>query len=237
MKIKVLGLTILTSCGRIDYDSPNGHLDATVCDEITDPLLCESFEGDPMLPTIEFELPSFVVADSIHPYRGQRSQHARTTRGLEPAWQLGNVLGGVASGDLYARWYLYVPSGSASVMLTNLMLITATEPFEGVLFNLVDGAASIQCSEPSAEHTSSILVPRDRWICAQLHVAVSEAAGVAETWIEGAPAARLDGLDTLPAGGYFDVHAGLFATSDTVQDLDVWTDELIVTTTSLPPCD
>ena len=58
----------------------------------------------------------------------------------------------------------------------------------------------------------------------------------AESWVDGVAAARIDNVDTLPPSGYSMVHAGHFSNGPSDEAIDVWTDELVVSTAPIA-CD
>jgi hypothetical protein len=240
-------------CGRFDFAPHAGdagvddgaaadvardtstNLDTTICDELPTALFCESFEGAVQLTFPEATSPSFVVADGSRPYRGQRSLHSQTTRSSEPAWLVGNVLPTVMSGELHVRWYIYVPAEPLGVNMASVHVVEMADPNNGVRFGFTQNEMSLVCTEAGMSDFTPTVVPRDRWACVQLRVVVANAGGSLEAWVDGVPAGSIVGIDTLPASGYRNVHAGMFAGASTsVQDL--WTDELVVATTAVP-CD
>ena len=121
------------ACGRIGFDpgSPSA-LGPSVCEELTGTLLCEGFEGDPQLGSTQVTAPSFAVLDETRPYRGARSLHTRTTRADERAWELGGPLGGLTSGDLYARFYVYQPANPPDAHVATLHLVENSGSYQGM---------------------------------------------------------------------------------------------------------
>lgn len=229
---------VASGCGRVGFDplaegslDPDGAaLDGTACDEIIGAMLCESFEGPAMLASTQ----GMAAVDEIHPYRGQRSLRTSTTGPNQMAWQVGGVLDYRMTGDLYARWYQYIPSSIAIPQMASVHLVEATMPYDGVVFGIHDGTLSV--STTGTEGVSDIEPERDRWLCIQLHVSISQTAGVVESWIDGVPGARVDNSDTLPATGYRNVHAGMYASGLAAEPQELWTDELVVGGSPIP-CD
>lgn len=245
----LLGLG-LCACGRFGFDADavatdasatdadadaTATLDNTICDEVSTTLVCESFEASPKLGTIDVSAPDTIAIDSSRPYRGALSFHTHTEGSSSTAWRRGRVLGGVATGELHARWYVYIPAGLVQpISLTHLLSDVA--PFDGVVFQVLATGVSVSYANTMA--SSAVPLPRDQWACVQVRIVVSAATdGLVETWIDGIPAARLDALVTLPPNGYWNVHTGHFSGGPSHSEIvDVWTDELVVSTAAIP-CD
>lgn len=107
-------------------------------------------------------------------------------------------------------------------------MISNMAPNRGVVFGATAGFADIAATENADSNISGVALPLDRWFCVQLHFSIG-ASSVVETWIDGTPAGRLDGVDTLVAGGISNVHAGLFTAVDGGVN-DLWTDEMAIGT-------
>lgn len=244
-----IGLVALCACGRLGFE-PSGHYDAAhpdgdglgpgpgpggdgprpnvPCEQLPGILYCDGFDGSSDLTTIEAAAPSFVTFDSQRAIRGQ-SLHARTTRAVEPAWRVGTVLPSLTSGELYVRWYHYYPSSSPAHTWASIHVISNTPPYPGIIFGATDNRVEVVASQNLDVHTSNVEIPRDRWFCLQMRIVIST-AGTIESWIDGVPAARLDGVVTLPPQGAIEnVHAGMFNALDAGPN-DLWTDELAIGT-------
>lgn len=237
-----IGLAVLCACGRIGFDGhgtspPDGSGSGSdgpgssevACEDLPGILFCDGFESGSMLDFSEATPPSFVAVDAEQVYRGQAALHARTTRGGEPAWLVGTVLPGLTSGELYARWYHYYPSSAPSRTWASIHIISNTPPHRGVVFGTTNGAVEVLATQNMDFHTSTVIIPFDRWFCVQMRITIGTAGSVA-TWIDGIPAARLDNVVTRPtAGDIENVHAGMF-NADPVGANDLWTDELAIGT-------
>jgi hypothetical protein len=230
----------LIGCGRVGFDARDDATRddatrdvaelATRCGQITGELFCEGFEGEPMLGSLQATAPSFALVETTHSFRGARALHARTEGAQEPAWVLGTVLPDLVAGELHARWYIYVPSGAAKLELASVHLVDAVFPHRGVIVGVHEGMMDLTATETGDYLVSQVAVPRDRWACVQLHVTISQTAGVVESWLDGVSTGRFTGIDTLPAVSYRSVHAGMFATSLATEPQELWTDELAVAT-------
>lgn len=233
---------VAAGCGRVGFgETPPADaeqpIDAPIeapppCPPTPGVIFCESFEDTVQLGTSA----GTVEIDGARAYRGARSQHAQTTMVSEASWQLGGVLPYVAGGDLYVRWYVYIPSSVGELDLASVHLVQDMEPFAGVIYGFRAGAAEVTSSESDVTAFSPLVVARDRWVCAQMHVQIAEVGGAIDGALDGQPITPVTGIDTLPANGFRNVHSGLFATGPSSGRMEIWTDELAVGTLPIP-CD
>lgn len=242
---------IMMGCGRLGFTevaldgsadtSPvilpdSTALDSTTCDELTGTMFCESFEEAAMLLFSYADAPSFVVTDDTRSYRGARALHAKTTRASEPAWLFGRAMAGLTTGALHARAYLYVPTAPAPQRIAPLHFVASTGPNNGAILQSSTSGVDVLSSEAGVGGTSNVLLPRDSWSCVQMRILISDTAGSIESWVDGIPAGRVDGVDTLPTDGYTNVHVGLYSYGPPAQTNEIWIDELVISETSIP-CD
>jgi hypothetical protein len=236
--MRAWAFVLIAGCGRIGFDGQPvdaviGTIDAPPpCPPRPGLLFCESFEETPALTTTA----GMVDIDATRAHRGSRSQHAQATGINVPGWQLGGVLPYVTSGDLYVRWHVYVPSTIVNVNLASVHLVEMDTPFRGLIYGFQDGMAEVASSEASATSTSTIAVPRDRWVCAQMHVVIADTGGRIEGALDEQLIAPVLDIDTLPTGGFRNVHAGVFSTALATEPMEMWTDELAIGTQPIP-CD
>jgi len=239
-------LCCLAGCGRIDFDARadggaagdgSASLDPTICDDgLPGVLFCESFEGAPQLTTVEAAAPTYVVADGSEIYRGQRALHSHSTRLGEPAWILGGALPAIMSGEVWARWYLYVPSEPVVIDMASVHIVDMQAPNNGMVFGFTDTFVQIWSTEAAMAGNFTYAFPRDRWVCVRQHIVIADAGGSVETWLDATPGPAMTGIDTLPAGGYTNVHAGMWASNIGSAPMDLQTDELVIGRSSIP-CD
>lgn len=235
----LLGVTIASGCGRVGFEAVDDatSLDATRCDELTGVLFCEDFEGTLQLRTTTATPPSFVVTDDgTRSYRGARALHSHTTRPMEPAWILGAAMPYLMTGELHVRWYMFIPAEPATLHVAPLHLVEATAPFSGVIVGVRNTDLRLTFSESDIFADSPDSVPRDRWACFQLRIVIADSGGSVDVAVDGVTRTVIGSVDTLPPNGYRNIHAGSFATAQSVGTTDLWIDELIAST-SLIPCD
>jgi hypothetical protein len=241
------GVILASGCGRLGFeiggsggvdgggDGDASALDDTICDEIAGLLLCEPLDGTASLPTVHAFPPNTLEFDTSRRYRGLASQHSHTETSSSVAWRLGQRLGRITTGDLHARWYMYMPS-SITQPIASIHLLEDTMPFHGVAFGVNNGRPEVAYTGGGTA-ASSAPMPRDRWTCVQVHVLVDPSAGLVEFWIDGVLSGRVDALNTLPATGYNNVHIGHFSGGAPHTEIaDVWTDEVAIGTFPIP-CD
>ncbi|MDQ3334143.1 MAG: hypothetical protein M4D80_03200 [Myxococcota bacterium] len=125
---------------RLSFDPQDdaANLDATICDDnLPGVLFCESFEGPRQLLGGTTVAPSFVVEEGGPPvYRGDRALHAHTTRPQESAWILGSVLPTLMSGELWARWCVYIPATPVQFNLASVHIVDQQSPNHATVVGL-----------------------------------------------------------------------------------------------------
>jgi len=146
------------------------------------------------------------------------------------------VLPYVTSGELHARWHVYIPSSVIDVQLASVHLVDDTFPYHGLIFSLREGMAEVTSSEAGTTTALMLPIPRDRWVCAQMYVRIADIGGEIGGAIDGGPFSAITNIDTLPPFGFRNVHVGLFATSLATGPMEIWTDEVAVGTQPIP-CD
>jgi hypothetical protein len=150
---------------------------------------------------------------------------------------------GIRSGSIYLRAYVYVP---ASAVIDTAVVLGMSEidfPYGGVTVALKDTGTALDV-HPEGAGKNAILVtrptpfhlPRNRWNCVQLAIGVS-AEGSVRLTVNGTVAIQSEGpLATLPGLGFRGLSAGLIFTDELQPAIDVYIDELVADTSSIP-CD
>ena len=199
-----------------------------VCNGYEDP----SFEGwlkEESLGTVTQDLGRF--------HRGRGALHAQTSSGGAVAALLAKEFGPFTAGDLYARAYFYVLSTSRLENVALMIVGESLQPWDHVAFSIGDlDSAQVWIEEIRRVTVSSIPMPLDRWVCVQVHIVIDDRRGSVGLSIDGKLVASRANVDTLPAGGYTEIGAGLPWTNGGNPPAEVWVDELIVATEPIP-CD
>lgn len=168
---------------------------------------------------------------------GSWSFAARTTSAGQQAAVVSQQLGGVASGELWARTWVYVPSGQ---MIDGLIPLSVGNGITGWVHALVGPGSQLTLvvgsntggAVPEA-YPATMTYPTDAWFCLRLRVAISD-AGSAQLYLgDTAIAMSTSGIDTLPAGDYESVIAGIGYSLPAQQPVEIYVDDVAVHTSTL----
>ncbi|HMJ14321.1 MAG TPA: hypothetical protein VK524_23055 [Polyangiaceae bacterium] len=228
------GALVLSACGSDDYvigrfadDSCASHADAILCSGFEKPDLSEWSR------TIEVNA-ARVERTETRSFAGQAALHASSRADRSAAVAAKEFLP-IDSGDLFLRVHVYVPSGLATETMNLLFLgdYATPDPFRGIDFNLESGALSLYSpeSQPDRYTSTASSIPRDRWFCLQIAVAVSADQGTVQMRIDAEVALEQGGLNTRPAGGIHLLRAGVDWSSLQSAPFDVYMDNLVLATT------
>ncbi len=206
-------------------------LDETACDDLhSGALFCDGFESPGLVAWAETRTTMGSASRSTATtYRGDGSLHAETTAGSGRANVIAYELGGRSTGELWARFYLYVPSPYAVTDINVMTIHEDAVPFGGVgvgIFRgdqpyIYFGTASRTAYAPVATIT------RDRWTCWQLHVEIGS-RGAADLRIDGVEVAADTDIDTLPSAGFTSIVTGIGYSDPDQVPATVFVDELII---------
>jgi hypothetical protein len=210
----------------------------TTCgNDVSGLVTCNGYEDPRFIGWIVDESLGTAAQDTSRVYRGLGSLHAQTDSGGAVAAVLSTRFGPYSSGDLFARAYFYVPS---TTRLDNVALMIVGEsdaPWDHVAFSIGSlDDPEVWIEEIRRVTRASVPMPFDRWVCIQVHIAIDDKRGMVELRLDDELVAARSGVDTLPAGGYSEVSAGLPWTNGGNPPAEVWVDELIVATEPIP-CD
>jgi hypothetical protein len=227
--------------GGEDVDAGVDARDSACGRTITDAIFCTGFEDDP-LPAgwlTGMGGDGARVTDNVFRGVGALRTESTETGGAQMLWQ--DVLGGITSGSIYARAYMYVPSG----MTTNVAILSLGQgesPFQNISLSLANetniGAWVRTGGDAVSIAPAGATFPRDTWACLQLEVAVSNTAGRVRFSVNGELQGERGGLDTLPTGpGYSAFTAGVqWTPPDHPPGPTIYIDEIAVGTSPIP-CD
>ena len=229
----------LAACANNPYVI--GRYRDTSCDAHPDALLCSGFEEPDLSDwngTVVAGAASVAQTDTRS--RDGLGSLRADSQAQESEAVVAREFPPVTGGDLFVRLYAFVPSGSPTKTMNILFLgdYAAPDPFKGIDFNLESDAPQIYVpeSQPPRYTSMSALIPRDRWFCFRVHVALSATAGTVELWIDDAPALAQSGLHTLPAAGIHLLRAGVDWSSLQNDPFTLYLDDLVLATTPVA-CD
>jgi hypothetical protein len=223
--------------GRLD----SGSIDsgpANLCPEQPGMIFCDGFE-DPTFSRWSFKVVSNgTLTQSTTRFRSGAGS-LRATTGTA---KMGNVaryatqaLAHQKSGEIWLRYYYYVPSSTVvtSHFSTGVMS-ELVPPYFG--FSLLVRPAQVAISALSTTFPGTLTFPRDRWACVELHVQIDPTAGIFEAYIDGALAVRSPPTNTLPTDGYTSAEVGIHYADTSQGPVEVYVDDVSAANTRIP-CD
>jgi hypothetical protein len=182
-------------------------LDDTACDDVhAGAIVCDGFEsGDGSMWGATIESPGGaldVLGPPPVPYRGAYAVSARWAMDarVEAYLELEPLGTPRTSGDLYLRGYVYVPGTTAFDTVNFLGLGENVSPVEGTTVMLRMGSLATYSGTAGTTLQSSFALPRDTWLCVELHVRIGN-AGAIDLYADEMRVAGADPIDTLPGGG------------------------------------
>jgi hypothetical protein len=138
-----------------------------------------------------------------------------------------------ASGDLWARYYYYLPS---SVTLTEKfssgVISEYEDPFLGFSVLIFPDGVGLESRSTTRKITSTTF-PRNQWVCVEMHVQIHASAGLFEFYLNGTQITAITGLDTLPDQGYTSFEIGVHYANFNQGPLTVYADDVMLGTTRL----
>lgn len=219
-------------------DAGGAVLDDTACDDVHErAILCEGFEAPIADPPWRYAYGDVtIVSEPAH--RGIGAMRAEITSDLRNAYLQSVELPYITEGEVFARAYFFLPSSSPAEWLTLLHVEDGGEPWRFGQVKLIDGVLSIREGAAPELTTAPTQVaepmPRDRWVCIELRIAVAE-AGAVELFLEGRSIASFDGVDMRPMWGYRTLYAALYEEEvrPTGTPSVIYMDEVVVDTTRI----
>ena len=213
-------------------------LPATACDgPLSGAIFCDGFEDGPGFaawtsgPTASDGAVTW-VEDVV--YRGGGALRAEITASRGQAFVRTSTAPAVGSGDYWFRAYVRFPSSAA---LTHFnFAYSAPSGMGGVSYYIQDGQPYAFMEETMRSHPTTVLLPRDVWICLEYHLFVSDTAGTLEIFVDGVSARSVTGIDTLAGGAYDRLAAGITYSASKQGPTTIYFDEIAVGTSRLP-CD
>jgi hypothetical protein len=201
-------------------------------------LLCSGFEGDDV--AADFGQTVLVNQGALERstervHTGAGALHASSGAMMSVAVVLASFPP-LFSGELYVRAYLYVPADLPTETM-NIFFVgdePVPDPFLGLDFNLEDGALQLFSPQSSPDrHTGDVPIPRERWFCFRARIAIADADGSVELFVDDALALQATGLDTLPDDGVGLFRAGVDWSSGQDAFFEIYIDDVVVDTTEI----
>lgn len=208
------------------------------CKAHADAIFCSGFESPDLSDwsSVLVYGNAGIQQTSDRTFEGAGALHASST-GQQSSAVVAEEFSPVKGGDLFLRASLYVPGGLATKTMNVLFLgdVATPDPFKGIDFNLEDGAFSTYVPEndPQRFTSTSLVIPRDRWFCLQIHVKVGKGDGAVTVLVDGATALDEQGMNTNPDAGIHLLRVGIDWSSLQTEPFDFYVDGLVLSTTSV----
>lgn len=142
-------------------------------------------------------------------YSMRASTSASTSNEQSQARRSVQVFGHRKSGELWARFYYYLPSSVVLTRKVSISVISEAEP-PWLGFSVLITPTGLGLESLATERTISLTqFPRDQWVCVEMHVLVAPPSeGVFEYFLNGA---RIIGanMNTIPNQGYTNFELGV----------------------------
>lgn len=198
------------------------------CPDRSDALFCDGFE-DPAFSRWSYAVVTngTVTRSTTRVHSGAGSLRATTSLSEEHSFaRYGvRVFDHQKSGEVWLRYYYYLPSSSDVDATFSSGLIAEIEPpYFGI--SLLIRPDGLDLSTGSTFIRSTNVFPRDRWVCVELHVQIDAVAGIAEAYLDGSRLVRSSAMKTLPSNGYTNIDVGVHYTNPGQGPVEVFVDDV-----------
>ncbi len=212
--------------------------DPTSCDDDLPGLIfCDGFESPELAAWEDRNLHGGEVEqEEGEVYRGGGALRATTWEPAGGAAVGQDVAAASSAADLHVRLHLLVPAGSTVESVTFLLLLEPDSPWHHVGLSLGDGGfPGLWVDGPEVfDGLWTDLLPRDRWVCVQAHVAVADSGGAADLRVDGEQVAGVSDIDTRPESGYRHLAVGIAFTRESQGPTSLLIDEVALGTEPIP---
>lgn len=222
----LLGALAAAGCGEVEES--NQPFD---CSSVAGLIACNTFEAAPSGGWTKLEMNGTAVIDAGEAYTGESSLSTTV-----------NAMGGkavfttaIAAADrYYAKLYAFVPSDSDKTGAAFMHLGETSGMFLGTNVEISGGMIGTAIQSASVYEYPAAM-PLDRWVCLELDVTISDAAGRVLVRADGTTVVDKTNVDTKPAGAIGDLEVGNSYAG--AADTRVLIDDVVVAREPLPPCD
>jgi len=176
------------------------------CPNMPGVLFCDDFESgfDKWDYSVHIRGSTAVTTDYKRggTYSLRASTSASTSSQQSQARRSVKALGHRKTGDLWARYFYYLPSSVTLTQKISIGVISEYEdPFFGFSVLVYPDGVGLENGLVSRK-TNITTFPRDQWVCVEMHVLVDPSAGKFEVFLNGAQMTSLIAIDTEPDQGY-----------------------------------
>ncbi len=222
-----LGLALAAAgCGEVEEGDPPFD-----CNSVAGLIACNTFEAAPSGGWTKLEVSGTAVIATDESATGKSSLSTTV-----------NAIGGkavfttgIAAADrYYAKLHVFVPSDSDKTGAAFIHLGETSGMFFGTNVELSGGMIGTAIQSASV-YKYPAAMPLDRWVCLELDLTISDAAGRVVIRTDGTTVVDETNVDTKPTGAIGDLEVGNSYAGGA--NTRVLIDDVVVAREPLPPCD
>lgn len=216
-----------------------GPLDPTACDDVfASRVFCSGFENASLSEWAGITMSGGGVGarSTGSPYRGLAAFHSQVSAPSARGEIAADFAAPFATGNVYVRFYAYVGPGAVSDRVEPVALTRIAGPNDGVFLQLGAAQTSVHIAAGvTVDRTTTADIPRGRWVCVQLSVALG-ASGNVKLSFGGSEVLAVNSIDTRVTNGYDRLRIGILDSSTINTSGEISVDEVVVDH-SFIPCD
>jgi hypothetical protein len=206
------------------------------CPNVPGVIFCDDFEGGlgKWDYTVHTRGSTAVSTDYKHgaSYSFRASTSASTATSQSQARRGVKAFGHRKSGDLWARYFYYLPSSVSVTQKFSTGVISEYEqPWLGFSVLVFPDGIGIESLGTSRKVNTSF--PRNQWVCIEMHVLIDPSAGAFEFFMNGSKITSLIAMDTLPDQGYTSFEVGVHYADFYQGAITAYTDDVKLGTSRL----
>lgn len=221
--------------GAVDTPDPRWTED---CPGVPSVLFCDEFEDGLTKWSYPVQYRGTATPSTDYKYKGSYALRAdtmaSTSSAQSKARQGVEAFGHRKSGDLWARYFYYLPDYvSLTKKISTAVISELEDPWLGFSVLIFPDGVGIESGDSSNKVSTTF--PRNQWVCVEMHVQIHASAGTFEFFMHGMPTAvtSLTGLDTLPDKGYTSFEVGIHYTDFNQAAVTTYADDVKLGTSRL----
>jgi hypothetical protein len=213
-----------------DSGTPPTEIVSDHCPEVPGAIFCDSFEDATAARwKYKIEINGTAVRSNALKRTGEMALHASTTSSaLGTGARFASVdLNGVKSGEIWMRWFDYLPSSTVINKHFSAGVISEiVDPYAGLFVTVRPGSVGIGGMVPYLDGSNPF--PRDRWVCVEIHAHVDPVSGFFELFVDGDKVVNSGLTNTVPADGFTSAEVGIHYVENGQGPVDIWVDDVIL---------
>lgn len=202
-------------------------------------LFCDGFETvtSPPMPPWDYAViqDAVVQQTTARAYRGAAALESITAATANTKYaRWGHFLpAAISSGELYLRSYQWLASTSTITEQVSILVTgNGQSPFPATFAVLAPNEIWLIVNGTQFVFSNAAF-PTDRWVCVQLHIHIDATAGTADLRFDSDPPFTSGATNTLVAGGYTQVEAGVHYASSAQTPVTMYVDEFVADTSPI----